>query len=127
MPTDVVATVIVLQTLHGLSDREAEAVAFDLRWKAVCGLPVTAPRPMADPRAGRRRWRSRRAGGCSEVSFAASICLVGFYDSAAVALLAGLGAAEVLTEAVELLVQVAAGQSAVCDREQASQGTGLDQ
>ena len=37
------ATVIVLQTLQGLSDREAvEAVTFDLRWKAACGLPVTA-------------------------------------------------------------------------------------
>jgi hypothetical protein len=29
--------------LHGLSDREAaEEVTFDLRWKAACGLPVTA-------------------------------------------------------------------------------------
>ena len=37
VPADVVATVIVLQTLHGLSDREAaEAVTFDLRWKAAC-------------------------------------------------------------------------------------------
>jgi hypothetical protein len=43
VPADVVATVIVLQTLHGLSDRDAaEAVTFDLRWKAACGLPVTA-------------------------------------------------------------------------------------
>ncbi|MGH8939651.1 MAG: transposase, partial [Actinomycetes bacterium] len=43
VPPDVVATVIVLQTLHGLSDREAaDAVTFDLRWKAACGLPVTA-------------------------------------------------------------------------------------
>ena len=43
VPADVVATVIVLQTLHGLSDREAaEAVMFDLRWKAACGLAVTA-------------------------------------------------------------------------------------
>ena len=42
VPPDVVATVIVLQTLHGLSDREAaEAVTFDLRWKAACGLPVS--------------------------------------------------------------------------------------
>jgi len=33
----------VLQTLHGLSDAEtAEAVTFDLRWKAACGLAVTA-------------------------------------------------------------------------------------
>ncbi len=41
VPADVVATVIVLQSLHGLSDREAaEAVTFDLRWKAAAGLPV---------------------------------------------------------------------------------------
>jgi hypothetical protein len=39
----VVAVVLVLQTLHGLSDSEAvEAVRFDLRWKAACGLAVTA-------------------------------------------------------------------------------------
>jgi hypothetical protein len=44
IPADVVAAVIVLQTLHGLSDSEAvEAVTFDLRWKAACGLAVTAP------------------------------------------------------------------------------------
>ena len=44
IPADVVASVIVLQTLHGLSDGEAvEAVTFDLRWKAACGLAVTAP------------------------------------------------------------------------------------
>jgi len=39
----VVAAVLVLQALHGLSDREAaEAVAFDLRCKAACGFAVTA-------------------------------------------------------------------------------------
>jgi hypothetical protein len=44
IPADVVAVVLVLQTLHGLSDSEAvEAVTFDLRWKAACGLAVTAP------------------------------------------------------------------------------------
>ncbi|GAA3514947.1 hypothetical protein GCM10022262_42670 [Georgenia daeguensis] len=44
VPADVVATVLVLQTLNGLSDREAaEAVTFDLRWKAACGLAVQAP------------------------------------------------------------------------------------
>src|SRR3954454_24977859 len=44
IPADVVASVIVLQTLYGLSDSEAvEAVTFDLRWKAACGLAVTAP------------------------------------------------------------------------------------
>jgi IS5 family transposase len=32
-----------LQTLHGLSDREAaEAVTFDLRWKAACGFAIDA-------------------------------------------------------------------------------------
>ena len=42
IPGDVVASVMVLQALHGLSDRQAaEAVAFDLRWKAACGFSVT--------------------------------------------------------------------------------------
>jgi hypothetical protein len=40
---EVVALVIVLQTLNGFSDAEAvEAVTFDMRWKAACGLAVTA-------------------------------------------------------------------------------------
>jgi Transposase DDE domain/Transposase domain (DUF772) len=43
VPPDVVAAVLVLQALNGLSDREAaEAVTFDLRWKAALGLPVAA-------------------------------------------------------------------------------------
>ncbi len=43
VPADVFATVIVLQSLHGLSDRDAaEAVTFDLRWKAAAGLAVEA-------------------------------------------------------------------------------------
>jgi hypothetical protein len=42
VPGEVVATVLVLQALQGLSDREAlEALRFDLRWKAACGLAVT--------------------------------------------------------------------------------------
>jgi hypothetical protein len=42
VPGEVIATVLVLQALHGLSDREAvEAFTFDLRWKAACGLAVT--------------------------------------------------------------------------------------
>ena len=42
IPADVVASVMVLQSLHGLSDRQtAEAVTFDLRWKAACGFAVT--------------------------------------------------------------------------------------
>jgi transposase len=43
VPAEVMASVIVLQTLNGFSDAETvEAVTFDLRWKAACGLPVTA-------------------------------------------------------------------------------------
>ena len=43
VPAEVIASVIVLQTLNGLSDAEAvEAVTFDLRWKAACGLSITA-------------------------------------------------------------------------------------
>jgi Transposase DDE domain/Transposase domain (DUF772) len=39
----VVAAVLVLQALEGRSDREAaEALTFDLRWKAACGWPVGA-------------------------------------------------------------------------------------
>lgn len=41
LPGDVAASVLVLQTLHGYSDREAaDAVTFDLRWKAACGFPI---------------------------------------------------------------------------------------
>jgi IS5 family transposase len=41
VPPSVMASVIVLQTLHGLSDRDAaDAVTFDLRWKAACGIPI---------------------------------------------------------------------------------------
>ncbi|UOY00886.1 IS1182 family transposase [Blastococcus sp. PRF04-17] len=44
VPADVVAAVLVLQALEGRSDREAaEALTFDLRWKAACGWPVGAP------------------------------------------------------------------------------------
>jgi IS5 family transposase len=43
VPADVMAAVITMQALHGLSDSETvDAVTFDLRWKAACGLPVTA-------------------------------------------------------------------------------------
>jgi len=49
IPAEVMASVIVLQTLHGLSDNEAvEAVTFDLRWKAACGLAVTDPGVSSD-------------------------------------------------------------------------------
>jgi transposase len=43
VPADVMAAVIVLQALRGFSDAETvDAVTYDLRWKAACGLPVTA-------------------------------------------------------------------------------------
>jgi IS5 family transposase len=43
VPAEVMASVIVLQTLHGLSDSETtEALTFDLRWKAAVGWPLTA-------------------------------------------------------------------------------------
>ena len=39
VPPCLLATVVVLQALHGLSDEEAvAALRFDLRWKAACGL-----------------------------------------------------------------------------------------
>jgi len=42
IPGEVIASVLVLQTIHNLSDRQtAEAVTFDLRWKAACGFAVT--------------------------------------------------------------------------------------
>ena len=42
IPAEVIASVMVLQTIHNLSDREtADAVTFDLRWKAACGFAVT--------------------------------------------------------------------------------------
>ena len=41
VPADIAASILVLQALHGLSDREAmAAVRTDLRWKVACGLPV---------------------------------------------------------------------------------------
>ena len=41
VPADVMASVITLQALQGLSDSETvDAVTFDLRWKAACGMPV---------------------------------------------------------------------------------------
>ncbi len=41
IPVDIVAAVLVLQALHGLSDREAlAALRTDLRWKVATGLPI---------------------------------------------------------------------------------------
>ena len=43
VPADVMAAVITLQALQGLSDAETvDALSFDLRWKAACGLAGTA-------------------------------------------------------------------------------------
>ena len=43
MPPSVVATVMVLQRLDGLSDREAvERYAFDVRWRYAAGVGATA-------------------------------------------------------------------------------------
>lgn len=41
LPADMAASVLVLQTLQGLSDRETvDAVRCDLRWKVACGLSL---------------------------------------------------------------------------------------
>jgi IS5 family transposase len=41
-PADLVATVLVLQSLEGLSDRDAlQSLATDLRWKVAAGLAIT--------------------------------------------------------------------------------------
>jgi Transposase domain (DUF772) len=41
IPATVMAAVLTLQTLHDFSDREtAEAVCFDVRWKAAIGAPL---------------------------------------------------------------------------------------
>ncbi len=42
VPGDVVATVMVLQSLEGLSDRDAvDALRTDLKWKVACGVSLT--------------------------------------------------------------------------------------
>lgn len=44
VPADVVATVMVLQALEGLSDREATAhLPQHIGWKVACGLGLTDP------------------------------------------------------------------------------------
>ena len=41
LPGEIAASVLVLQTLHDLSDRDAvQALRCDLRWKVACGLPL---------------------------------------------------------------------------------------
>ncbi len=42
IPASVIGSVLVLQALKGLSDRRAaEALTYDLRWKAACGFALT--------------------------------------------------------------------------------------
>src|SRR3954471_19944262 len=42
IPSDVIGSVLVLQTLLDCSDRETvEALRCDIRWKVACGLPLT--------------------------------------------------------------------------------------
>ena len=44
VPAEVIASVLVLQSLQDLSDSEAmDAVRCDLRWKVACGLPIDHP------------------------------------------------------------------------------------
>jgi len=76
VPAEVIASVIVLQTLNGFSDAEAvEAVTSDLRWKAACGLAVTAkgfhPTTLTVWR-GRLRRSARPPSGSSEHYVSAS-------------------------------------------------------
>ena len=60
VPPDVMASVIVLQTLYGLSDRDAaDAVTFDLRWKAASGIAIDAA---AFHPSTLTYWRRRLAG-----------------------------------------------------------------
>lgn len=41
IPSDVIGSVLVLQTLLDYSDRETvEALRCDIRWKVACGLPL---------------------------------------------------------------------------------------
>lgn len=41
VPGEVIASVLVLQTLQDFSDAEAmQALRCDLRWKVACGLPI---------------------------------------------------------------------------------------
>jgi hypothetical protein len=60
VPAPVIGSVLVLQALQGLSDREtAEALTYDLRWKAACGYGLT---DMAFHPSTLTYWRRRLAG-----------------------------------------------------------------
>ncbi len=76
VPPSIVATVMVLQRLHGLSDREAvEAFTFDARWKYACGgldfdYPGFAHTVLVDMRA--RLARSERPDRIRDVTLDAA-------------------------------------------------------
>jgi hypothetical protein len=58
-PALVIGSAMVLRTLEGLSDRgTAEALTFDLRWKAACGFGLTRTSFHASPL---KYWRKHRA------------------------------------------------------------------
>ncbi|MDQ0822461.1 hypothetical protein QFZ69_003340 [Arthrobacter sp. V1I7] len=60
IPAPVIGSVLVLQALQGLSDREtAEALTHVLRWKAACGYGLT---DMAFHPSTLTYWRNRLAG-----------------------------------------------------------------
>lgn len=60
IPASVIGSVLVLQALEGLSDRgTAEALTFDLRWKAACGFGLTQTSFHASTLT---YWRKRLAG-----------------------------------------------------------------
>lgn len=127
VPVSVIASALVLQALHNVSDREAvEVLTFDLRWKAACGFAIdqAAFHPSTFTYWRRRLAASRRPERIFEaVSEVVASALVGD----ALALLEALdveaidSAGGVEAEAVALLALVA-GQ----DVEPAEGSDGLD-
>ena len=77
-PGDVVATVLVLQSLEGLSDRDAcQALVTDIRWKVAAGLALDDEgfhptvltywrRKLRASEAPERIFDAVRAGGCRD-------------------------------------------------------------
>src|SRR5258706_5971897 len=72
LPATQMAAVLTLQALHDYSDREtAEAVRFDVPWKAATGAPLDDPgstRPRWCTRGTRSRSRSARTGSTDRPS-----------------------------------------------------------
>lgn len=74
IPVDIVASVLVLQALHGLSDREAlVALRTDLRWKVATGLPIG--HAGFDP-STLTYWRRRLAGSAAPHRIADAVLAV---------------------------------------------------